>query len=174
MALLELKRRRHSMYSPGHILKIPAETKTAEVVSVSLSQARVDTRAHIDGFPTGDELSQSFFVGRDNTYAEGNDEGVVPFTSAVENNVYTEYFPEAAMVVGKGQNLYSRNMIADEHRDERRIAGPFYPFSGKEDRNTCTFKWLISLQVPTEKLDECFELPYYVCHFLLHLSMNPY
>lgn len=174
MAFLDLKRRRHSIYSSDHILKIPAETtETAEVVSMSESlspQARDDTRVHTDSFPTGDERWRTFFVGGDNTSAEGNDEGV-PFTATVGNNVFVKNFPKAAMVVGKGQNLYSRNIIADEHREKRKIAGPFYPFSGKEDWDI--FKWLSSLQVPMEKLDEFFELPY-VCHFLLHLSMNPY
>lgn len=173
IALLELKRRRRSIYSSDNILKILAETKTAEDINVSLSpQARDDTRVHTDSFPTSNERRQTFFVGGDNIVTEGNDEGV-SFTATVQvgNNVFAENFPKAAMVVGKGQNLYSRNIFADEHRDKRRIAGPFYPFSGKEDWST--FKWLSSLQVPMEKLDEFFELPY-VCHFLLHQSMILY
>lgn len=180
VALLRLKRRHRSIGS-DRILKIPAETKTRtsgvtvastgdeelECVPLSL-QAQGNTCVDNAIFPTGDGPRQTFFVEEDNTLME-RDGGGITFMATVGNNVFTENFPEAAMIVGKGHNLYSRNMITDEHREKRKIAGPFYPFSGKEDWDT--FKWLSSLQVPMEKLDEFFELPY-VWHFPLHLSMN--
>ena len=176
MALLRLGRRRRYVGSDS-ILKIPAETDTGGVVgdeicvSSSLSlQVQGDACVDINVFPTCDEPRQTFFVEETRTFMERDNEEI-PSTTNVGNNVFTENFPEAAMVVGKGHNLYLRNIFADEHRDKRKIAGPFYPFSGKEDWNT--FKWLNSLQVPMEKLDEFFELPY-VCHFLLYLSMNFY
>ena len=162
--------------SSDRILKIPAETSGVvndeECVSLPL-QAQDDTCVDINIRSTQacDEPWQNFFVEEVRPFLE-RDDGGIPFMATVGNgNVFTDNFPSAAMVVGKGHNLYSRNMINDEHSEKRRIAGPFYPFSGKEDWDT--FKWLSSLQVPMEKLDEFFELPY-VCYFLVHISMNLY
>lgn len=185
VALLRLKKRYCAMVSDC-ILKKPVETtsKTSGVAtsdegSVFLSLqpealAQGDTCVDNTIFPTGYGPRQTFFVEEDSTLTgtgtERDDRGI-PFMATVGNNVFTENFPEAAMVVGRGHNLYSRNIFTDEHCEKRKIAGPFYPFSGKEDWDT--FKWLSSLQVPMEKLDEFFELPY-VYHFLLHLSMNLY
>ena len=90
--------------------------------------------------------------------------------ASTKSSVFVQEYSGAAMVIDKGHNLYLRNVVTDEHHEKRKIAGPFYPFSGKEDWDT--FKWLSSLHVPMEKVDEFFNLPY--VRFLLCVCVCVY
>ena len=85
------------------------------------------------------------------------------------NDIVVEEYPGAAIIIGDGQNLYSRIIAADEHSEKRKIAGPFYPFSGQKDWEM--YKWLSSLRGPMEKIDEFFRLPYVYFSLLLPMTL---
>ena len=143
-----------------------AGSRGEELECKSLS-ANDNTRMDLNDPSIGDER-QSFFEENDFTgmgWARGT-EGTL-LKAHIASSIFVEEFPGAANIIGKGHHLYSQNILTDEHCEKRKIAGPFYPFSGREDWET--FKWLSSLNVPMEKLDEFFKLSQ-VYYFILPLS----
>ena len=93
----------------------------------------------------------------------------MPCMDTVGNDIIVEEYPGAAIIIEKGHNLYSRIIAADEHSEKRKIAGPFYPFSGQKDWEM--YKWLSSLRGPMEKIDEFFRLPYVYFSLLLPMTL---
>ena len=124
----------------------------------------VDYNARLDlNDPSIGDERQSFLKENDLTGWDKGTEGTL-LKAHIASSILVEGFPGAANIIGKGHNLYSQNILADGHCEKRKIAGPFYPFSGREDWET--FKWLSSLHVPMEKLDEFFKLSQ-VYYFIL-------
>lgn len=147
--------------------KIFSEAESSEVGSdeeCEFPSAPEDVAMDIDG-PQMDGEWQNFE--EEDQSGERIVEGT-PSLDVAGNDIVVEEYPGAAIIIGKGQNLYSRIIAADEHREKRKIAGPFYPFSSKEDWEM--YKWLSSLRGPLEKIDEFFKLPY--VYFFLLLSMS--
>ena len=143
--------------------KILTEGESSEVASdeeCESTSASEDVPMNLND-PLMDEEWQSF---KEETRSGRIDVEEMP-SGAVGNDIVIEEYHGAAIIIGKGQNLYSRIIAADEHHDQRKIAGPFYPFSGQEDWEM--YKWLSSLRGPMEKIDEFFKLPY-VCFSLLY------
>ena len=89
---------------------------------------------------------------------EGGDIEEIPCLDTGGNDIIVEEYPDAAIVIGQGHNIYSQTMAADEHHEKRKITGLYYPFSGEEDWKM--FRWLSSLRVPMDKIDEFFKLSY--------------
>ena len=145
--------------------KTSSEAESSEVGSDEECEplsASEDVLMDIDGPPV-DGGWQNFEEGdrSGKTVVEGT-----PSLNTIESDIIVEEYPGAAIIIGRGQNLYSRIIATDEHREKRKIAGPFYPFSGQEDWEM--YKWLSSIRGPMEKLDEFFKLPY--VYFFLLLS----
>ena len=144
------------MIGLGYTSKISSEAESSEVGSdeerVSLP---VSDEIPLDlNDPPMDGEWRSF--GEKNSSGGRNAEGM-PCLDTVGSDIVLEEYPGAAIIIGKGHNLYSRIIAADEHHEKRKIAGPFYPFADKEEWET--YKWLSSLRVPMEKIDEYFKLP---------------
>ena len=167
---MALVKERCRVISLRHISKIHSEAaESSEVASdeeCGPLPASEDFFMDMDGPPMDVEW-QSF---EEENLSGRRDAEEMPCMDTVGNDIIIEEYPGAAIIIEKGHNLYSRIIAADEHREKRKIAGPFYPFSGKEDWET--FKWLSSLHEPMEKIDEFFKLSY-VCRSQL-LSMAFY
>ena len=76
----------------------------------------------------------------------------------VELDVIVEEYPGAGRIKGQGCNTYTRFLMTDEHNEQRSLAGLWYPFSCHEEWQV--FRWLSSLHVSMDKVDEFFSLDY--------------
>ena len=147
--------------------KILSEDESSEVASdeeCESTSASEDVPMNLNG-PLVDEEWQSF---EEETCSGRIDVEEMP-SGTVGNDIVIEEYHGAAIIIGDGQNLYSRIIAADEHSEKRKIAGPFYPFSGQKDWEM--YKWLSSLRGPMEKIDEFFRLPYVNFSLLLPMTL---
>ena len=87
----------------------------------------------------------------------GNVEGP-PRCDVAELDVIIEEYPGAGRIKGRGCNTYTQLLVTDEHNRQRSVAGLWYPFSCHEEWEV--FRWLSSLHVPMDKVDEFFHLDY--------------
>ena len=157
-------KKRRCVYEFRHLSKPSSEAGSSEVHSdeefESLS-ASEEAPMDLDGLPMDEEWHN--YVKEDRS-AGGDNEETRCLDSVLGNDIFVEEYPDAAIVIGQGHNTYSQTMVADEHHEKRKITGLYYPFSGEDDWKM--FRWLSSLRVPMDKIDEFFKLPYvYILRF---------
>ena len=81
-----------------------------------------------------------------------------PHWDVVEVDVVVEEYPGAGRIKGRGCSAYMQLLKVDEHVGQRDVAGLWYPFSCREEWQV--FRWLSSLRVSMDKVDEFFSLDY--------------
>ena len=81
-----------------------------------------------------------------------------PHWDVVEVDVVVEEYPGAGRIKGQGCSAYMQLLMVNEHVGQRDVAGLWYPFSCREEWQV--FRWLSSLRVSMDKVDEFFSLDY--------------
>ena len=81
-----------------------------------------------------------------------------PRCDVAELDVIIEEYPGAGKIKGQVCNTYKQFLVDDEHNKQRSVAGLWYPFSCHEEWQV--FRWLSSLRVSMDKVDEFFSLDY--------------
>ena len=81
-----------------------------------------------------------------------------PCCDVAELALIIEESPGAGRIKGQGCNTYTRFLMTDEHNEQRSLAGLWYPFSCHEEWQV--FRWLSSLHISMDKVDEFFSLDY--------------
>ena len=134
-----------------------SDSESSEVGSdeeYGLLPASEDVTMDVD-FSTADAESCCF--AEEKLITTGNVEGP-PRCDVAELDVIIEEYPGAGKIKGRGCNTYTQLLVTDEHNRQRSVAGLWYPFSCHEEWEV--FRWLSSLHVPMDKLDEFFGLDY--------------
>ena len=140
-----------------------SDSKTSEVGSdeeYGLLPASEDVSMDVD-FPTVN--AELLCFAEEEPFTAGNVEQLSR-CDAAELDVIIDEYPGAGRIKGQSCNAYTQFLVNDEHSKQRNVAGLWYPFSCHEEWQV--FRWLSSLHVPMDKVDEFFSLDY-VCLFYL-------
>lgn len=108
-------------------------------------------------FRDGDQIDDgSAFLADSGTFIFDTTSEDPRILNASSTSLFVEQYPGAAETVGIGPNMYTQRLEADQHRESRRIAGPWYPFAGRVDWDLA--KWLNSSHLSMDKIDEFLRL----------------
>ena len=150
-------KKRHFLGFGRHIGTKLSDSETSEVGSdeeYGLLPASEDVIMDVD-FPTVDAEWRCFAGGEPTT--AGNVERPSCYDAA-ELDIIVEEYPGAGRIKGQGCNTYTQFLVNDDYNKQRSVAGLWYPFSCNEEWQV--FRWLSSLHVPMDKVDEFFSLDY--------------
>ena len=109
-------------------------------------------------------VRRRFFADDDSPMLE-NTEGP-PHCDVAELDITVEEYPGADKIKGQGCNTYTQLLQTDEHSEQRSVSGVWYPFACREEWQV--FRWLSSLRVSMDRVDEFFGLDYVSSLLLTH------
>ena len=142
-----------------------SDSETSEVASdeeYGLPPASEDVIMDID-FPTVNDKWHCFAGGE--PISAGNVERPSRCDVA-ELDVTVEEYLGADRIKGQGCNTYTQLLRTDEHSEQRSVSGVWYPFACREEWQV--FRWLSSLRVSMDRVDEFFGLDYVSSLLLTH------
>ena len=142
-----------------------SDSETSEVGSdeeYGLLPASEDVIMDID-FPTVNDEWHCFAGGE--PISAGNVERPSRCDVA-ELDVTIEEYPGVDKIKGQGCNTYTQLLQTDEHSEQRSVSGVWYPFACREEWQV--FRWLSSLRVSMDRVDEFFGLDYVSLLLLMH------